>query len=228
MTAKHKRTVETTKTASDDVPEEESISIDLEDAGPEDNDAGGIEMAGMSKLQRHRTASMSKLLDDNQHGHLDDFDPFEIEQINAMKRRDERRRKRRQKRLAEKEEKKHDETLEDLWGDTEDLPTASKMESVGRVAKTYVTGDEESSDDEAAERELGDGGAKVISQSVAMTMEAVLDMAFGGSGSESDEDSMAGQLLHVEMLDDNLTPMVSPSHGDSMTNSDPLNLESSR
>jgi len=97
--------------------------------------------------------------------------------------------------------------LEDIWGDTEDLPTASKMGSVDRVVKTYLSSSDESSDDDAALRELADGGAKVISMSVAMTMEALIDMAFClDEQDEDEEDSMAGELLHVVLDDEQITP----------------------
>jgi len=42
----------------------------------------------------------------------------------------------------------------------------------------------------------------VISQSVALTMEAVLDMAFGGDDESDEEDSMAGELCHVVIEDE--------------------------
>merc|ERR1719189_3075705 len=110
------------------------------------------------------------------------------------------------KKMRQKEaeaDMKDDEILDDVWGDTEDMPTASKLQSVGRVAKTYITGDDEDSseDDEAAERELPDGGVRVIAQSVAMTMEAVMDMAFGvGDSDDDEEDSMAVELINIDDL----------------------------
>lgn len=182
-----------------DVPEDESISIDLSADDEGDDSAGDVEMTAM---QRRRSASMKSLLADGEHAHaLDNLDPFEIEQINAKKRKEERRRKRRERKRLEREEKKDDEALDELWGHTEDMPTASKLDSVGRVAATYLS-TEESSDDDAAQRELADGGAKVISQSVALTMEAVLDMAFGGDDESDEEDSMAGELCHVVIEDE--------------------------